>query len=317
MIYFVTGGCGFIGSNFIGVLLSELMPEDRILIYDKLTYAGHVKNIEEYLADGRVTLIVGDICDKSSLENAMQGSDYVIHFAAESHVDRSIVGGSDFVATNVIGSFNVFESARDLGVKRVVHISTDEVYGSISEGSAPEESRLNPSSPYASSKASSDLIALSFFKTFGLDVVITRCSNNYGPKQFPEKLIPLMIRCVSSGVPVPIYGNGSNVREWLHVQDHCRAILLVLKKGVSGEVYNIGSGVEKSNLEIFAKIKEIVNDEEANFKFISDRLGHDYRYSVDDKKIKSLGFIPKVNFDLGLANTVIWYKSNLNWWTSN
>jgi dTDP-glucose 4,6-dehydratase len=317
MIYFVTGGCGFIGSNFIGVLLSELMPEDRILIYDKLTYAGHVKNIEEYLADGRVTLIVGDICDKSSLENAMQGSDYVIHFAAESHVDRSIVGGSDFVATNVIGSFNVFESARDLGVKRVVHISTDEVYGSISEGSAPEESRLNPSSPYASSKASSDLIALSFFKTFGLDVVITRCSNNYGPKQFPEKLIPLMIRCVSSGVPVPIYGNGSNVREWLHVQDHCRAILLVLKKGVSGEVYNIGSGVEKSNLEIFAKIKEIVNDEEANFKFVSDRLGHDYRYSVDDKKIKSLGFIPKVNFDLGLANTVIWYKSNLNWWTSN
>lgn len=311
----VTGGAGFIGSNFVHRILDgSLTGITSITILDKLTYAGTLKNLEGLPSDGFM-FIEGDICNQALVNELVKSHDAVINFAAESHVDRSIIGARDFVTTNVLGTQTLLEASRQGGIQTFLQVSTDEVYGSILKGSWSEESPLLPNSPYAATKASADLISRSYFKTYGLDVRITRCSNNYGPNQYPEKLIPLFVTNLIDGLKVPIYGDGSNVRDWLHVDDHCRGIYLALMKGKAGEIYNIGGGTELTNIELTRKIVKFMDSDDSSIEYVNDRLGHDMRYSVAISKISNeLGYKPLVKLDQGLADTINWYKENEAWW---
>lgn len=314
MRFLVTGGCGFIGSHFVEILHSTLGPSDEILVLDKLTYAGNLRNLESLTEYDNVKIFQVDICDKLQVNEHTSGIDVVIHFAAESHVDRSIEDGSDFIATNVAGTYNLLEAAYASKVGQFLHVSTDEVYGSLPTGSATELAPLLPNSPYAASKAASDLVALSFWKTHGLNVMVTRCSNNYGPRQFPEKVIPVFVRKILAGEPVPMYGSGLNIREWIHVSDHCRALLKILEKGSAGEIYNIGSGIHLSNLDLFKTLNKLSMQTDSDINFVADRKGHDFRYSVDSTKIQSLGHRNTVDILEGLTETYQWYSNNENWW---
>ena len=314
MRYFVTGGAGFIGSNYVEHLFQNVEEVTGVTIYDKFTYAANPKNYQEFVCDSRLSVIEGDICDSNLLEKSMAGHDFVVHFAAESHVDRSIDDASAFVETNVLGTFRVLEASRKVGIKTVIHVSTDEVYGSLSEGSADETFPLEPNSPYAASKAASDLLARSYFVTHGLDVRITRCCNNYGKYQFPEKVIPVFINKLNTGQKLPIYGDGRNVREWIHVLDHARRIQGVLEKGHAGEIYNIGSGIHLSNNDLATEIISLMGLKEEMKSYVLDRKGHDFRYSVDSTKIESLDFERLINFSDGLRETIDWYTVNSGWW---
>ncbi len=314
MRYFVTGGAGFIGSNYVEHLFNNVEEVTGVTIYDKFTYAANPKNYQDFVGDPRLSVIKGDICDSELLEKSMAGHDFVVHFAAESHVDRSIDDASVFVETNVLGTFRVLEAGRKVGVRTVIHVSTDEVYGSLSEGSADETFPLQPNSPYAASKAASDLLARSYFVTHGLDVRLTRCCNNYGKYQYPEKVIPVFINKLNSGQKLPIYGDGRNVREWIHVSDHARGIQTALEKGNPGEIYNIGTGSHLSNNDLADNILLLMNFDNKMKSYVEDRLGHDFRYSVSSSKIEELGFKNKVLLDSGLQDTIEWYKSNLDWW---
>ena len=308
----VTGGAGFIGSNYVRHLLST--SDDTVVIYDALTYAGHRSTIADLESDGRVTFVHGDICDPLSLRDAVAGADAVVHFAAESHVDNSIAGPDVFMTTNCGGTNIVMRASLDAGVAKVVHISTDEVYGSVEHGSSSEADRLEPRSPYSASKAGSDLIALSYRSTYGLPVVVTRSSNNFGPWQFPEKVIPLFVTNLLDGLKVPLYGDGLNVRDWCHVADNCAAIDIVLRRGEVGEVYNIGGGNELANIDLTRRVLALVGADDAMIEAVPDRLGHDRRYSVDTGRITSLGWRPARDLDAGLAETVAWYEANRWWW---
>jgi dTDP-glucose 4,6-dehydratase len=314
----VTGGAGFIGSNFVRIALTDKFPDfnvEQLTVLDLLTYAGDEENLKPVASDKRYKFVKGDIRDLDLAKKLMQEADQVVHFAAESHVDRSIEGGSEFVSTNVMGTQVLLDAARSTNIKRFVHVSTDEVYGSISEGSWPEDHPLLPNSPYSASKAGSDLLVRAYNRTHKLDTVITRCSNNYGQYQFPEKVMPLFITNIIEGKKVPLYGNGLNVRDWLHVDDHCRGIALALTKGRAGEVYNIGGGTELTNVELTHKILEAMGVGEEFIQPVEDRKGHDLRYSVDISKInKELGYSPQVNFEEGLLQTINWYKNNEAWW---
>ena len=315
MKYFVTGGAGFIGSHLVDLLLSSPEAEaELVTVYDKLTYAGNLKNLQKWKTSERLIFLKEDICDKVALLKALRGHDVIFHLAAESHVDRSINSAEPFVKTNVFGTLNILESAMLLNVQTVIHVSTDEVYGSISDGSANENSLLLPNSPYAASKASSDLVARSFFQTHGVDVRITRSCNNFGANQYPEKFIPVAINAILKGHSVPLYGNGLNAREWIHVSDHTKAILAVLQRGIPGEIYNIGSKKELTNLELANMICRLLKVKESRIKFVEDRLGHDFRYSIDSKKLQSIFTDPLIDFEKGLENTVRWYEKNPDWW---
>jgi dTDP-glucose 4,6-dehydratase len=314
----VTGGAGFIGSNFVRMALTDKFPDfkvDELVVLDLLTYAGDEENLAPIATDKRYKFVKGDIRDLELAKQLMSQSDCIVHFAAESHVDRSIEGGSEFVSTNVMGTQVLLDAARNSNIKRFLHVSTDEVYGSISEGSWPEDHTLLPNSPYSASKAGSDLLVRAYNRTHKLDTVITRCSNNYGQYQFPEKVMPLFITNIIEGKKVPLYGNGLNVRDWLHVDDHCRGIALALTKGKSGEVYNIGGGTELTNIELTHKILEAMGVGKEFIQPVEDRKGHDLRYSVDITKINTqLGYSPQVNFEEGLVQTINWYKNNEAWW---
>ena len=311
----VTGGCGFIGSNFIRHML-EKYPDYFITNLDNLTYAGNPQNLADISKNPQYQFIQGDICDENIVAAVIKNNniDTIVHFAAESHVDRSISDASLFVRTNVLGTFTLLDQAWKQGVRRFIHISTDEVYGSIETGSFSERDILNPSSPYSSSKASSDLLARSYFITHHLPVIVTRCTNNYGPFQFPEKLIPFFVTSLLEGKKVPVYGSGLNVRDWLYVLDHCSAIDHVLHHGVAGEIYNIGGGVEIPNIEITKKILALLGKDESQIEYVEDRPGHDFRYSLDITKLHSLGWSPAYNFDQALERTVQWYIDNEWWW---
>jgi dTDP-glucose 4,6-dehydratase len=313
----ISGAAGFIGSRFTEVLLenAERLDVDDIVLLDALTYSGRRENIEEATRDSRVSFVEGSITDAVLVDDVVRGAYAVVHLAAESHVDRSITGARAFYDTNVIGTHQLLESARDYDVQRFVHVSTDEVYGSIGEGSWREDHILEPNSPYSSSKAGSDLAALAYHRTYGTPVMVTRCSNNYGPRQFPEKVIPLFVTNLFDGVKVPLYGDGLNVRDWLFVDDHCRAILAVLERGRAGEIYNIGGGTELTNEELTTRLLDLCGYSDSMIEPTTDRLGHDRRYSVDWSKIKNeLGYEPQISFDEGLAYTVKWYHDNEAWW---
>lgn len=314
MRYFVTGGAGFIGSNYVEHLFQNVEEVSGVTVYDKFTYAANPKNYLEFVSDPRLSVIKGDICDSELLEKSMAGHDFVVHFAAESHVDRSIDDAAACVETNVLGTFRVLEASRNVGIRTVVHVSTDEVYGSLREGSAKESFPLQPNSPYAASKAGSDLLARSYFVTHGLDVRTTRCCNNYGKYQYPEKVIPVFINKLHSGQKIPIYGDGRNVREWIHVSDHARGIQVVLEKGNPGEIYNIGTGSHLSNNDLASEIIGVMGLNEDMKSYVIDRQGHDFRYSVDSRKIESLGFERMIDFKDGLKATIDWYAGNSSWW---
>lgn len=314
----VTGGAGFIGSHYVRQALSGAYPtlaDAEVVVLDKLTYAGNEANLEPVDKNPRYRFVKGDICDSALVSDLLRGIDLVVHFAAESHVDRSIAGSADFVLTNVLGTQTLLQGALEAGVGKFVHVSTDEVYGSIDEGSWTEDHALEPNSPYSASKASSDLLARSFFRTHGLPVCVTRCSNNYGPYQFPEKLIPLFVTNLLDGKKVPLYGDGLNVRDWLHVDDHCRGIQLVADGGRAGEIYNIGGGTELTNRGLTERLLTAVDAGWDSVEPVEDRKGHDRRYSVDITKIsQELGYAPQVSFEDGLAETVAWYAGNRSWW---
>ena len=311
----VTGGAGFIGSNFVRQIIDGTYSGfSAVTVLDKLTYAGTLTNLSELPADS-FEFVKGDICDSELVGRLVKEHDLVVNFAAESHVDRSINGAKDFVITNVLGTQTLLDAVKSSNVQTYLQVSTDEVYGSIEEGTWPETDPLLPNSPYAASKASADLVCRSYFKTHGLDIRVTRCSNNYGRNQFPEKVIPLFITNLHEGKKVPVYGTGMNVRDWLHVDDHCRGIYLVLTKGVAGEIYNIGGGTELSNLQLTNQVLELMGKNEDSIEFVEDRKGHDLRYSVDISKIsEQLGYKPMVNWESGLEETVEWYRANEAWW---
>ncbi len=311
----VTGGAGFIGSHYVRTLLSGGYPgyEDaEVTVLDKLTYAGNLANLAPVA--GRFTFAHGDICDASLLADLLPGHDAVINFAAESHVDRSIAGASAFVTANVTGVQVLLDACRDAHIGKVVHVSTDEVYGSIAEGSWTETSPVDPNSPYSAAKAGGDLLALSYARTHGLNVSITRCCNNYGPYQYPEKVIPLFTTNLLDGKPVPLYGDGRNVRGWIHVDDHCRGIQLVLEKGAAGRLYHIDGGTELSNLELTKGIIEACGASWEMVVPVTDRKAHDRRYSLDDSLLRAMGFAPRVPFPDGLKSTIGWYAENRPWW---
>ncbi|PDY48790.1 dTDP-glucose 4,6-dehydratase [Bacillus pseudomycoides] len=313
----VTGGAGFIGSNFVRYFLKKY-PDCRVINYDLLTYAGNLSSIKDIEPLSNYTFIQGDIRDAEKIQAVMQDYkiDSIVHFAAESHVDRSIQGPMQFYTTNIVGTAVLLEAAKTFGIQRFLHISTDEVYGSLGEtGYFTEETPVSPNSPYSSSKASSDLIALSYFETYKLPVIVTRCSNNYGPYQYPEKLIPLMITNAMEDKELPVYGRGQNVRDWLHVFDHCTAIDLVLHNGRDGEIYNVGGNNEKRNIEIVETILEKLGKSKSMISFVPDRLGHDWRYAIDSSKLQvELGWKPIYSFTEGLEDTIDWYRKNEQWW---
>jgi len=314
----VTGGAGFIGSNFVRRVLTDAYPAlegAEVVVLDALTYSGNLANLAPVKDSSRYTFVHGDIRDPAVLAQVIPGADAIVHFAAESHVDRSVLDSSIFVETNVLGTQRLLDAALHAGVAKFVHVSTDEVYGSIESGSWNEERPLEPNSPYSASKAGSDLLARSYFRTHGLDVSITRCSNNYGPYHFPEKVIPLFVTNLIDERHVPLYGDGGNIRDWLHVDDHCRGIALVLAGGRAGEVYNIGGGTELSNRELTGLLLEATGRDWSFVDAVADRKGHDLRYSVDITKITNeLGYAPQVPFAEGLADVVQWYRDNRSWW---
>ncbi|PIU41056.1 MAG: dTDP-glucose 4,6-dehydratase [Candidatus Omnitrophica bacterium CG07_land_8_20_14_0_80_42_15] len=309
----VTGGCGFIGSNFIRHILKKY-KNYKIVNFDNLTYAGNPENLKDIEHDVRYAFVKGDICDQAAVEEAMVGCNIVINFAAESHVDRSIERPENFVQTNFYGAYILLEEAKKKGVEKFMQISTDEVYGSIVKGSFTEESPLAPNSPYSASKAAADLLARSYYKTYGFPVLITRSSNNFGPYQYPEKVMPLFITKAFENKRLPLYGDGGNVRDWLFVIDNCEGIDLVLHKGKFGEAYNIGDETEISNLELTKLLLDILGKPHSLIEFVKDRLGHDRRYSLDCRKIKKLGWLPKCDFKTALLSTVEWYGANKEWW---
>jgi dTDP-glucose 4,6-dehydratase len=309
---FVTGGAGFIGSNYVRHVLGT--TDDEVTVYDALTYAGNQDNLSEFENDRRYRFVKGDIGDRDAVTAAMAGHDVVVHFAAESHVDRSIVNPDAFVRTNCDGTNVLCDVARRQGVERFLHISTDEVYGSIEEGSFTEDDRLSPRSPYSASKAGSDLIALSYVTTYGLPVVVTRSSNNFGPYQFPEKVIPLFTTNLLDGQKVPLYGDGGNIRDWCYVEDNCKAVDVVLRRGEIGEIYNIGAGNEITNRDLTHRILAILGKDESSIQPVADRLGHDRRYSISTEKIEALGWRPERDLDEALEATVGWYRDHRSWW---
>lgn len=314
----VTGGAGFIGSNYVRNVLTGrcagFSPHD-LTVLDRFTWAGNRANLAQVADDERLSVVEGDICDRLLVRQVMAGTDLVVHFAAESHVDRSTAGASEFVMTNVVGTHTLLQGALNAGVPRFVHISRDQVYGSIDEGSWTEDHPLEPSSPYAASKASSDMLALAFHVTHGLNVSITRCSNNYGPYQHPRKAIPLLVTNLIDGHQVPLYGDGLNVQEWLHVDDHCRGIQLVAERGRAGEVYNIGGGAELTNHELLRRLLEITGHDASAIRHVTDRKGHDRRYALDSSKITAeLGYRPTIGIEHGLRQTVVWYTQRRDWW---
>jgi dTDP-glucose 4,6-dehydratase len=315
---FVTGGAGFIGSNFVRMALTARLPglEDAdITVFDALTYSGTLTNLEAISDSPRYSFVHGDIRDQDAVATALAGHDAIVHFAAESHVDRSVTDSRIFVETNVLGTQTLLDQALALGVPRFVHVSTDEVYGSINEGSWDENEPLLPNSPYSASKAASDLLVRSYHVTHGLNASTTRCSNNYGTHHFPEKVIPLFITNLLDGQKIPLYGDGGNVRDWLHVDDHCRGIALVLQGGKPGETYNIGGGTELSNAELTELLLAATGRNESFIEHVADRKGHDRRYSVNIGKIqRELGYEPLVPFESGLADVVQWYRDNRSWW---
>jgi dTDP-glucose 4,6-dehydratase len=314
----VTGGAGFIGSHFVEEVLDDQdSPFQRVVVLDLLTYSGLRSNVETFVHNPKFKFVQGDIADRKLVESILNAYaiDSIVNFAAESHVDRSISAATPFVHTNVEGVTNLLECFRDSCNGRFIQISTDEVYGSIREGSWRESEPLAPNSPYSASKASADLMALAFHRTYGVDLCITRCSNNYGPRQFPEKLIPLFITNLIDGQKLPLYGDGKNVRDWIHVKDHCRAVLRVINQGQSGSVYNIGGHHEVSNLELTTKLLWEFDAPENSIDYVKDRVGHDFRYSVDDSKIRTeLAFENLVVFEAGLRDTIHWYKTHEWWW---
>jgi len=315
---FVTGGAGFIGSNFVRMAIMGRLPglEDaEITVFDALTYSGTLSNLTEVKDSPRFRFIEGDIRDVVAVKAALGNHDAVVHFAAESHVDRSVDDATIFVETNVLGTQVLLDQVLSRSIPRFVHVSTDEVYGSIEEGSWDEHQPLLPNSPYSASKASSDLLVRSYHITHGLNTSITRCSNNYGPHHFPEKVIPLFVTNLLDGKKVPLYGDGENIRDWLHVDDHCRGIAKVLLHGRAGEIYNIGGGTELTNKELTHLLLEATGQDESFVQRVADRKGHDRRYSVDIGKISSeLGYTPQVSFEEGLAEVVQWYRDNRWWW---
>ena len=309
----VTGGAGFIGSQYVRTLLGS--EGASVTVLDKLTYSGNRENLAPVAGHPGFTFVEGDIVDRDTVAGVMKGHDAVVHFAAESHVDRSIDGAEPFVVTNVLGTQRLLDEALRAGVGRFLHVSTDEVYGSIAEGSWTEDWPLAPNSPYSASKAGSDLLALAYHRTHKLDVVVTRCSNNYGPYQFPEKVIPLFVTNLLDGKKVPLYGDGGNIRDWLHVADHCAGIQLALDKGRSGEVYHIGGGLELTNKELTERLLEACGRDWSFVTPVEDRKGHDRRYSLSIEKIRNeLGYTPAVPFERGIAETVAWYRDNRDWW---
>jgi dTDP-glucose 4,6-dehydratase len=313
----ITGGAGFIGSNFVHHMLAE-HPAYRVINLDKLTYAGNLENLTAIQQNPRYSFVQGDICDSEFVRSLLvkYAVDAIINFAAESHVDRSILGASEFVRTNVMGTNVLLDLAKEHTLTKFVQVSTDEVYGSLgAQGRFTEESPLHPNSPYAASKAAADLLALAYQHTFGLPIVVTRCSNNYGPYQFPEKLIPLMIANALNDKPLPVYGDGGNVRDWIHVRDHCSAIDIVLHSGAAGAVYNIGGSAERKNLEVVNIILQTLGKPETLIAFVKDRPGHDRRYAIDSRKLeRELGWQPRHTFEAGMAETIAWYKENSTWW---
>ncbi len=309
----VTGGAGFIGSGFIHYQLSTY-PDVHIVNFDKLTYAGNLENLQG-VDETRYTFVQGDIADASALSAAMEGCDAVVNFAAETHVDRSILRASEFLRTNVDGVYNLMELAKKLGTARVLLVSTDEVYGSIREGCFAEGNPLNPRNPYSAAKAGGELLGRSYYTTFGLNVVITRGSNTYGPRQYPEKILPLFVTNAFEDEPLPLYQGGEqNVRDWLYVDDHCRGIDTALRKGKAGEIYNVAGGNERENIVLTRKILELVGKDESLIRKVPDRPGHDYRYAIDASKLGALGWAPEMDWDEGMAKTVQWYRDNEAWW---
>jgi dTDP-glucose 4,6-dehydratase len=314
--YFVTGAAGFIGSHFVRELLGGAygVEPSAVTVYDKLTYAGNLENLASVSSDPRFSFVQGDICDGDLLDQVLPGHDVVVNFAAETHVDRSIHGPQDFIVTNVVGTQTLLDACLRHGIPRTVHIGTDEVYGSIDQGSWDENEPLRPNSPYSAAKAAAEMLVRAYYVTYGLNVSSTRCSNNYGPYQFPEKVIPLFVTNLIDGNKVPLYGDGLNVRDWLHVDDHCRGIHLVVEKGAPGESYNIGGGLELNNRELTERVLEAMGADWSMVQPVEDRKGHDRRYSVNDGKLRALGYAPQHRFEDGLAETVQWYKDNETWW---
>jgi dTDP-glucose 4,6-dehydratase len=313
----VTGGAGFIGSHYVRTLLTGGYPgfqDARVTVLDKLTYAGNLANLEPVADSPRFTFTHGDICDTALLAGVVPGHDIVINFAAETHVDRSIAGAADFVAANVVGAQALLQACLDADVRRMVQVSTDEVYGSVAEGAWSEDALLEPNSPYAAAKAGGDLLARAYARTYGLDVSITRCCNNYGPYQFPEKVIPLFVTNLLDGRQVPLYGDGENVRGWVHVDDHCRGIQLVLERGKRGEVYHINGNAELTNLQLTRALLDCCGTGWEMVTRVADRKGHDRRYSLDDSALRALGYAPRTPFEAGLSATVQWYRENRGWW---
>ncbi len=316
MRYLITGGCGFIGSNLARFILAA-QPGTRIRILDKLTYAGSIANLDEAANDPRVELLEGDICDPAAAQAATEGSDVVIHLAAESHVDRSIFGAEQAVRTNFEGTFRMLEAARDADVRRFLHVSTDEVYGAAEGVSFDEDAPLLARNPYSASKAGADRLARAYWVTYGLDVVITRPANNYGPYQYPEKLVPLFVYRALRDEPLPVYGDGMQVRDWLHVEDHCRAILTVLEKGIAGEAYNIPAHNERPNLETIRLLLDELGKPESLIEHVEDRPGHDVRYSMKSEKLEALGWQPDIEWEAGMRQTVCWFAENVEWLESS
>jgi dTDP-glucose 4,6-dehydratase len=310
----VTGGAGFIGSNFVRYAL-QAHPDWHVTNLDKLTYAGRLENLHDVKDNPRHTFVHGDICDPAVAGPLVEAADYVVHFAAETHVDRSIMAAGDFIKTDVEGSFVLLEAARrNPALKRFVQISTDEVYGSVPDGSSTETDELKPRNPYAASKAGADRLAYSYWATHDVPVIVTRASNNYGPYQFPEKILPLFVTNLMDDIPVPLYGDGGNIRDWLHVIDHCRAIDLLMHTGVNGEVYNIGGGNEIKNVDLTHAVLKLMHKGTDLIKPVADRKGHDRRYSLGTAKLRAMGWAPQVPFEQGLADTVQWYQANEWWW---
>jgi dTDP-glucose 4,6-dehydratase len=313
----VTGGAGFIGSHYVRTMLAggyRGFEDARVTVLDKLTYAGNLANLEPVSGSARLEFVQGDICDATLLETVLPGHDLVINFAAETHVDRSITGAAAFVATNVAGVQALLQACLDAGTPRVVQVSTDEVYGSVPSGSWAEDAPLSPNSPYAAAKAGGDLIALAYARTHGLNVSVTRCCNNYGPYQFPEKVIPLFVTNILDGLAVPLYGDGGNVRGWVHVDDHCRGVQLVAEHGESGAVYHINGDVELTNRELTGMLLDACGASWEMVRPVEDRKGHDRRYSLDDSLLRGMGYAPARPFAEGLKATVRWYEENRGWW---